>query len=262
VCVIDPLGHNNPDGFRNRKRWQDVEQLLQNGIAVLTAVNLLHIEELREQVEEITGKHTKETVPREFLMHADEIVVVDAPIEEALEHRRDTLGPLGAGREGARKLSDLREMALVLAAEVAEDQLERYLEAQAIKPLWGAHERILVCVTPHSDGVAMIASGKRNQERFHGELYVVYVRQPRLSSAEKARIQGFLERAREYEAEVHILKGDDPVATILEFARKHKITQIFVGHTKRREWLSRVWLGPLDQLLRGADQMDVRIFPQ
>lgn len=262
VCVVDPLGHNNPDGFRNRKRWQDVEQLLQNGISVLTAVNLLHIEEFRERVEAITGKHTRETVPRVFLTRADEIVVVDAPIDVAMEHKGNSLESRGSDQDGVRKLSDLREMALVLAAEVAESQLGCYLEAHGIKPVGSAHERILVCVTPRSDGAAMIASGKRNKERFHGELFVVYVRQPWLSSAEKSRIQGFLVLAKQAGAEVHTLEGDDSVATLLEFAREKQITQIFVGHSKRGNWLSRVWRGPLDRLLSGAEQMDVRIFPQ
>jgi two-component system sensor histidine kinase KdpD len=108
----------------------------------------------------------------------------------------------------------------------------------------------------------MISSGKRNKERFHGELLAVHVRQPRLSSADRVRINGFLDLAREAGAEVQILEGDDPVEAILEHARTKKITQIFVGHSRRREWASRVWAGPLDRLLRGADHIDVRIFPQ
>jgi two-component system sensor histidine kinase KdpD len=262
VCVIDPLAHNNPAGFRNARRWQDIEELLRKGISVLTAVNLLHVEELRERVEAITGKHTKETVPRDFLARADEIVIVDAPTDLVMEREAEDRGPLGVPHERERKLCDLREMALVLAAEVAEGQLERYLEAHGIKPVWGTHERILVCLTPRSDGAGMIRSGKRNQERFRGELHVIYVRQRHLSSEDKARIQGFLDLATETGAEVHVLESDDPVAAILDYARQKKITQIFVGHSRRGDWLSRFWSGPLDQLLRAADQMDVRIFPQ
>jgi two-component system sensor histidine kinase KdpD len=262
VVVIDPVAHNNPAGFRNAKRWQDVEDLLQHGISVLTAVNLLHIEELRERVELITGKHTKETVPREFLSSADEIVVVDTPTGLVLERTGEDPAPPGINIERERKLSELRETCLVLAAELAETQLERYLEAHGIKSMWGTHERILVCLTPRSNGPAMIASGKRNQERFHGELHVVHVRQPRLSSADRARINRFLDLAREAGAEVQVLEGDDPVSAILEYARQKKITQVFVGHSKRSGWLSRFWPGPLDRLLRGAEHMDVRIFPQ
>lgn len=261
VCVIDPLAHNNPDGFRHARRWQDIEQLLERGISVITGINLLHIEELRERVEAITGKHTKETVPRDFLARADEIAVVDVPTDLALARRGEEAGLPGVRSDRERKLSELREMALVLAAEVVEGQLEHYLEAHGIAPAWGAHERILVCLTHRSNGAAMIASGQRNKERFHGELHVVNVRRARLSSAERARLRGFLDLAKEAGAEVHVLQSDDPVTAILEYARQKKITQIFVGHSKRGNWLKRFWAGPLDRLLREAEQMDLRIFP-
>jgi len=261
VCVIDPLAHKNPAGFPNAHRWQDVEKLLDQGVSVLTAVNLLHIEELRDRVEAITGKHTNETVPREFLVHADEFVIVDVPTDLALERLGENGGSPGISSDRERKLSELREMALVLAAEVAESQLEHYLVAHGIAQTWGVHERILVCLTPRSNGEAMIASGARNKQRFHGELHVVYVRQPRLSHADRERIQWFLSQAEEAGAEVHTLEGDDPVAVILEYARQKRITQIFVGHSKRGDWLSRLWPGPLGRLLREAEHMDVRIFP-
>ena len=262
VCVIDALAHNNPAGFRKAKRWQDVAQLLENGISVVTAVNLLHIEELRECVEALTGKHTKETVPREFLARADEIVVVDVPAELALERLRGGAASPGAGSAGERVFSGLRELALLLAAEVVEGQLERYLQDHGIPLTWGMHERILVCLTSRSDGATMIASGKRNQERFHGELYVVHVKKPRASSQDRARLHGFLNMAKEAGAEVKMLEGDDAVAVVLDYARQKKITQIFVGHSRQTGWLGRIRLGPLDRLLRDAEGMDVRIFPQ
>jgi two-component system sensor histidine kinase KdpD len=260
VCVIDPLAHNNPRGFQNAKRWQDIEQLLQSGISVLTAVNLLHIEEIRERVESITGKHTRESVPREFLARADEIVVVDAPTRVAMEHRDAVAAESASTPE--RRLAELREMALVLAAEVVDRQLERYLETHGIAQTWAAQERILVCITPRSNGEAMIASGKRNQERFHGEFHVLYVRQSHVSTAERNRINRFLDLAKEAGAQVRVLEADDSVAAILEYARRKRITQIFVGHSRRGDWLSRLWRNPLDRLLRDAETMDLRIFPQ
>lgn len=262
VCVIDPLAHDNPPGFHNPKRWQDVEELLQNGISVLAAVNLLHIEELRERVEAITRKHTQETVPREFLERADEIVVVDVPTDLTLERGGEDPGSASISHERGRELSELRETALLLAAEVVDGQLERYLEAHGIEPVCGVQERILVCITPRSDAEGMIASGKRNKERFHGELHVVYVRQPGLSTADKARVREFLKLAKQATADVCVLDSADPVAAILQYARQKKITQIFVGHTRRKNWLDRFWGGPIERLIRGAEQMDVRIFPQ
>jgi two-component system sensor histidine kinase KdpD len=262
VCVIDPLAHNNPAGFPHASRWEDIEEILSSGISVLTAVNLLHVEELRERVEAISGKQTKETVPRRFLAEADEIVVVDAPVSVVLERKQQLSTERRDAQELTHALSEQREMTLVFAAELAERQLERYLEDHDIQQLWGVHERILVCLTPRSNGESMIASGKRNQERFHGELYVVYSHLPHLSKDDKARLDGFLKLSKEAGAQVSMLRGEDPIDAILEFAKKKKVTQIFVGHSRRDDWLSRIWASPLDHLLRGAEHMDVRIFPQ
>ncbi|MBI3405435.1 MAG: hypothetical protein HY046_08260 [Acidobacteria bacterium] len=262
VCVIDPLAHNNPEGFVNQCRWQDVQQLLERGVSVLTAINLLHIEEFRERVEHLTGKHVTATVPRDFLRGADEIVIVDVPADFAMGRRNTSSDSTSAHKSKAEHLPELREMALVLAAEVVEGQLENYLQAHGIQPVWGIQERILICLTARSNGLAMIASGVRNKERFHGELHVVHVSQSNLSTQERTRVESFMKIAREAGAEVRVLNGEDPVETILAYACQKKITQIFVGHSQRGNWLSRIWTGPLDRLLRGAEQMDLRIFPQ
>lgn len=261
VCVVDPLAHNNPAGFRNNRRWQDIEQLLDAGVSVLTAVNLLHVEEFRERVEEMTGKHTRETVSRDFLAHADEIVLVDAPIELPLERRSDEAGLSGSANDSQQILTALREMTIVLAAEIVEGQLEHYLTAHGIPAIRSTHERILVCLTPRSNA-AMIASGIRNRDRTHGELHVVYVRQRRLSASDRTRIDGFLDSARTAGAVVSILEGDDAVRAILDYAQRNRITQVFVGHSHRKSWVTQLRGGPLDRLLDAAEQMDVRIFPR
>ncbi|HJY86693.1 MAG TPA: universal stress protein, partial [Candidatus Acidoferrales bacterium] len=261
VCVVDPLAFKNPAGSRHAHRWQDVEELLRAGISVLTGINLLHIEEFCEKVEAITGKHTTETIPKAFLLAADEIVIVDVPPDLALARMGEKLTPTGISNERERQLSELRELALLLTAEVVEAQLESYLRAHGIEPLYGTQERILVCITPRSDALSMIASGKRNKERFHGELFVVYVRQPHLSANDRAAIDRYLAAAREAGAVVEILESRDPASAIIEFARRKRITQIFVGHSLRRNWRDRLFGDPVQQLIRAAERMDVRIFP-
>lgn len=259
VCLVDGLAHRNPDGCGNEHRWQDVGQLLDSGISVITAINLNHIEELREAVEQITGKQVRETVPKAFLLHAEEIAVVDAPPEQILER-------LGARSESdrliaERRLAELREMALLLAAEVVDRQLESYLETHGIGHPARVHEKILVCVTPRANARAMIESGRRNAQRFRGELMVVYVRQPRVSAADQAVLESHLAVAREAGARVEVLEGGDPVQAILGFARDSGVTQIFIGHSLRRNWRTRLFGGPVDRLIRDAEDMDVRIFP-
>jgi len=261
VCVVDPLACDNPPGSRNRHRWEDVEQLLRGGITVLTSINLLHIEEFRERVEAVTGKHATETIPKAFLLAADEIVVVDVPPDLALARTGEKLTPTGISNLRERELSELRELALLLTAEVVEAQLESYLRLHGIEPLFGMHERILVCITPRSDAMTMIASGQRNKERFHGELFVVYVRQPNLSAEDQAAIERYLVAAHQAGAFVETLESSDPTAAIIEFARRNRVTQIFIGHSLRRNWRDRLFGGPVQQLIRSADAMDVRVFP-
>src|SRR5262249_37215600 len=147
ICVIDGLAYNNPEGARNPTRWQDVQDLLDAGIKVIGSINIQYVAELRDQVEKITGKKITETVPVSFLKSADEIEIVDAPPEEPIE--RTTEEQVEADRR-AQRLSQLRELALVLTADVVDQQLNQYLECHGMEPHYGANERILVCVTPRA----------------------------------------------------------------------------------------------------------------
>src|SRR6202050_4032540 len=179
VCLVDGLAYDNPPGSPHSSRWEDVNELLDAGISVISSVNIQYIDELRERVQRITGKIVTQTVPRSFLNSADEIVVVDAPREMCIS--RD--GQMGGGTAGPQqKLSELREIALLLAADVVDKQLEAYLHRNGLPQNFGAQERILVCITPRANAAPMIASGKRNADRFHGDLTVAYVRTPDISA--------------------------------------------------------------------------------
>jgi len=261
VCLVDGVAYNNPPGSKNPERWQDVEELLAAGIIVITSLNLQHIAERREAVERITGKRVTETVPERFLYNANEIVIVDVPPDLLLERAGQPFTAASPSADTPRRLSALREIALLLAAEVVDRQLEDYLLAHGIEQLWGTHERILVCLRRGSNAYAMIASGKRNAERFHGEFYAVYVRDDRLSEKDEATLQKHLEEAKQAGAQIAALDGYDPVETLMDFARAHRITQIFVGHPSRVHWWDRFLGGPLDRLIRDAEGIDVRVFP-
>ena len=260
VCLVDGLAYDNPPGSANPSRWQDVEQLLEAGISVISSVNIQYIDELRDRVERITHKSVKQTVPLSFLHSADEVVVVDAPPEMCMTRASDAQNEVEVSSE-AQKLSELREIALLLAADVVDRQLEAYLQRNGITQTFGAQERILVCVTPRANAAAMIESGRRNAERFHGDLTVAYVSQPEISADDQAALDRNLAMARDAQAHVELLDGEDPVDTILDFARERGITQIFVGHSAREKWWQRLIGTPLDRLIRGANDIDVRVFP-
>src|SRR5665213_1603373 len=148
VCFIDGLAYNNPPGLLNPTRWQDVQDLLIAGIKVIASVNVQYVAELQKDIQAITGKQVMETVPVSFIESADEIEIVDAPPEEPMERSAEEQAK---AQERERRLSRLRELALVLAADVVDHQLNEYLECHGLKQQFGANERILVCITPRAN---------------------------------------------------------------------------------------------------------------
>jgi two-component system sensor histidine kinase KdpD len=257
VCLVDGLAYDNPPGSKHASRWEDVNELLEAGISVISSVNIQYIDELQARVARITGKHVTQTVPRSFLNSADEIVVVDAPPESIGRSQSGT----AEGLSPDQKLSELREIALLLAADVVDNQLESYLQRNGIPQTFGAQERIMVCLTPRANAAPMIASGRRNADRFHGDLIAAYVRQAEISRDDQAALENNLSIARAAKARIEILDGQDPIETLLKFAHEHGITQIFVGHSIREQWWERLTGTPLDRLIRGANDIDVRVFP-
>jgi len=249
ACLIDGVAYDNPPGSRHRKRFEDVEELVEAGISVLTSINLEYIAEQQEFVRGILGRTKADTVPQVFIDRADEVVVVDAPAET------DKV-------IGAQKLSQLRQRALLLTADVVDRQLEAYLRLYGLQSSWGTQERILVCMTPRANAARMLASGRRNADRFHGELFAIYVTQDNLTPEDRMALERNVTLARAQQAQVDLLEGKDPIKTILEHARQQGITQIFVGHNLRRTWRGRLGGTPLDRLIRDAEGIDVRVFPQ
>ena len=243
LVLVDGLAYRNPPGSRHPERWQEIEELRNAGISVMTSINLHYIQELQDEVEAITGKRPVETVPLDFLKSADEIEVIDAPARASF--------------------SRLREMALLVAAEVVEAELRTYLHAHHIEEIWGTQERILVGITPRSNARAILESGRRNADRFHGELFVAYVRQPDLSPEDEAALESNLAIAREVGAIVRVLNADrDPARALVEFAREVGITQIFIGHSMSNGWRNRLRGNRAERLIDLADGIDVRVFPQ
>lgn len=242
VCLVDGLAYDNP-WSHNAYRWQDVEELLAHGINVVGSVNLQHIADQREAAEKLTGRPVSETIPREFLNTADEIVVVDAPTE-------------GAPPE----LSALREMALVLSADVIDAGLQRYLRSHDIEPTSPTHERFLVCLTAYANSDRMIASARQSAARFHCDVMAIYVRPPNSSEEDHRAMEEKLVSARGC-ARVDVLEANDPVESIVQYARSHGVTQIFVGHSMKNDWRTHLWGTPVSRLIRAAEGMDVRVFP-
>ncbi|MDP9055228.1 MAG: hypothetical protein M3N93_13160 [Acidobacteriota bacterium] len=262
VCLVDELAKTNPPGSRWEHRWQEVEELRSHGVNVVSAINLQHIAEQQEGVQRITGRRYTNSVPQSFIESADEIVIVDVPAEEL--GRQDRAPQTAPGGLRAEQLSELRELALLLAAQVVEQQLQRYMDAHGIRQSWGTQERILVCITPRSSAREMLESGARTAQRFHGQLLAVYAKQGELIRAAEETLQENLDFARKLGAEVHTIETaggkPDPVGEIIRFARDQRITQVYIGHTQQSSW--KFWAqSPVDRLIGEAEGMDVRLFP-
>jgi two-component system sensor histidine kinase KdpD len=258
VCLVDELAKDYPPESRYAHRWQEVDAIRTHGVNVVGAINLQHICEQQAAVERITHRRSASSVPQSFIESADEIVIVDVPAEDLSQHG-------GSSRLNPEQLSELRELALLLAAQVVEHQLQCYMDSHGILQSWGTQERILVCITPRSSARQMIESGARAAQRFHGQLLAIYVKQDELTRAAEETVAENLEFARKLGADVHVVEPgaagkSDPIAEIIRFAREQRITQVFIGHTQQSSW--KFWSrNPVDRLIREADGMDVRIFP-
>ncbi len=250
VCLVDGLAYDNPPGARHQWRYQDVEEMLEAGISVLTTIGLEYIAEQQDFVRQVVGRAPVQAVPQEFVSRADELVVVDAPPEA------------GADQTAADELNALRQRALLLAAEVVDRQLEAYLRRHGIESSWGTQERILVCMTPRANAARMLSAARRAADHFHGELFATYVVQEHLTEEDRSANERNATLARAQEARLDILEGHDAAAAILEHARRLGITQIYVGHSLSRSWTARFRRTPLERLIHDADGIDVRVFPQ
>ena len=250
VCLVDGLAYDNPPGARHARRCQDVEEILEAGISVLTTIGLEYIAEQQDFVRQVVGHAPVQSVPQEFVSRAAELVVVDAPPEA------------GADPATADELNALRQRALLLAAEVVDRQLEEYLRRHGIESSWGTQERILVCMTPRANAARMLSAARRAVDHFHGELFATYVVQERLTEEDRSANERNATLARAQEARLDIFEGKDPAAAILDHARRLGITQIFVGHSLARAWTVRLRRTPLERLIRDAEGIDVRVFPQ
>jgi two-component system, OmpR family, sensor histidine kinase KdpD len=259
VCFIDGLAYDNPPGLRNPTRWQDVQGLVKSGIKVIGSINIQYIKELRFQVQAITGKCVSQVVPISFIKSADEIEIVDAPPEQPLERTPEEKED---AEIRAQRLSKLRELALVLAADVVEYQLADYLKRHGIKQHFATRERILVCMTPRANIHEMLQTAQIIAAKFHAETVVAYVKQPDLAVADQNALEAKLAAFQGAGIPIQILEGADAVETLFEFAKSRGITQLFIGHTQQSSLWSRILGDPVDKLIRRSQGMDVRIFPQ
>lgn len=238
VVIVDELAHTNIEGSKNEKRWQDVLDIIDAGINVISAVNIQHIESLNEEVKEITGIEVKERIPDKVLALADEVVNIDLTADELVRrlkdgkiYKQDKIETALKNFFQSEHILQLRELAL---KEVA-SQVERKVESEVTKPNALKHERFLACIsTNEKTAKTVIRKTARLANYYHSKWYVLYVQVPRESAdkipldKQRLLINNF-KLATELGAEIIKVESNTVSKAIIEQAEQRKITTICVG---------------------------------
>jgi len=252
VALVDELAHTNVPGSRNEKRWQDVEELLDAGIEVISTVNIQHLESLNDVVEKITGVPQRERVPDAVVRAADQVELVDmAP--ESLRRRMAHGNVYGAEKVDAAlgnyfrvgNLTALRELALLWTADKVDEALQGYRAAHEIEGTWETRERVVVAVTGGPEGETLIRRAARIAARSAGgDLLAVHItRSDGLTGASPADLAAQRQLVESLGGTYHQVIGDDVPDALLEFARAENATQLVLGGS-RRSRLAALLTGP------------------
>ena len=242
LILMDELAHTNAPGSRHPKRWQDVEELLDAGIDVLSTVNVQHLESLNDVVGGITGIRVGETVPDTVFDDADEVVLVDIPADELLARLKGGKVYQAQQAERASKnffrkgnLIALRELALRRTADRVEDDVRAYRVEQSINGIWKTGAALLACVGPRPGGEHTVRSAARLAGQLGTEWHAIYVETPtlqRLPAAQREQILNTLKLARDLGASTAVISGADIAAAAVEYARGNNLSKIVMarGH--------------------------------
>ncbi len=271
ICIIDELPHTNVPGSRHEKRYQDVQEILEAGIHVIGALNIQHLESLKDIVERTSGVHIRETIPDTFLKQADQIVNLDLAIEDLMDRLRS--GKIYAAEKitlalenffQQQNLSTLRELAL---REVAESVDRTVLAQNRAGGERGpsTSERVMVSMASSSPRAnALLRRGSRLAGRLNTDWFAVYVETPNespnlIDSETQRHLHATIQRAKDLGAEVVRLKSRDPVAALLDFARSHNVGHIVIGRSGAPWWRRLIHQSVMHRLVDEADGFDLHI---
>jgi two-component system sensor histidine kinase KdpD len=269
IALVDELAHTNVPGSRHEKRWQDVAELLDAGIDVISAVNVQHLESVTDVVEQITGVAQRETVPDAVVRAADQVELVDMTAE-ALRRRMahgniyppEKIDAALTNYFRAGNLTALRELALLWLADKVDEGLQRYRAEHGITGTWEARERVVVALTGGPEGDTLIRRAARIAARSSGgDLLAVHVtKSDGLTGANPASLARQRQLVESLAGTYHQVVGDDISEALLAFAQAENATQLVLG-ASRRSWLLAMLTGPGigSRTIRGSGAIDVHI---
>ncbi len=289
VALIDELAHTNVPGSKHAKRYQDVEEILDAGIDVITTLNIQHLESLNDLVASITGVRVRETLPDWILDQADEVELIDISpyaLRQRMKHgniyppERIDAALNNFFREG--NLTALRELALRRTAEKTETQLQEFMTEHGINKLWLASERVLVGFDARPHTRQVIRDAWRLAHGLHADLIAVSI-QPegylaftskligwlkygseakRYREAALRRLEAHAVLAEDLGAEVIRTKSRDIAKTLVQIAREHQVTQIVLGQPARSRWEEIIRGSIINRVLRLSSDIDIHLVPR
>ncbi|MDO8306710.1 DUF4118 domain-containing protein, partial [Herminiimonas sp.] len=264
LILVDELAHSNAPGSRHPKRWQDVQELLDAGIDVFTAVNVQHLETLNDVVGGITGIRVAETLPDTVFDQADEVVLVDIPADDLLARLAE--GKVYQAQQAERasrnffrkgNLIALRELALRRTADRIGDDVQAYRIEKSINGVWKTDSDLLVCIGTRAGCEHVVRSAAQLAGQLNAEWHAVYVETPqlqRLPAARREHILKTLKLAQDLGATTAVLSGGDIAREIVNYARSHNFSRIVLGRGHAR-WLWQT--SHLKRIARYAPDVDL-----
>jgi two-component system sensor histidine kinase KdpD len=265
VVLVDDLERKNPPGAGHEYRWQDVEQILEHGISVLTSMNVAHLESLNDKIADITGVRITDTVPDQLFHKSEEIEIIDAtpralinrlergdifPKEE-IEHQKQTWFK-------EETLSALREIAMREAAGRVDEDVNEYRRKKRIEKLWATNDRVLICISPSRPSLRLIRRGWRLAQKMNADSVALYIEEKEPSHEEERILHDDFALAERLGIRVEKLKGK-ALDVIIRYAKEHNVTQLVVGHSEKSK-LEQITKGSLiNDLVRELRTIDILV---
>ena len=268
LLIVDELASSNPEGARHPKRYQDIEELLEAGIDVWTALNVQHLESLSDVVADITGVKVRERIPDTVLRKADQVILVDLPPAELIERLKDGRIYLADTIQRAYEryfrlgnLTALRELALRRTADRVDDDMVDYLKRHAIEGPWATAERLIVCVGPDALSEKVVRTASRLASGLNAPWIVVSLERAEreVDDAAQARVDSWLRLAESLGAETRRIIASDFVTELIRLARREHATQIVLGAHSRPRWASWFSASLADEVAASASGLGVHL---
>jgi two-component system sensor histidine kinase KdpD len=273
VALIDEIAHTNVPGSKYNKRYEDINEILDAGINVITTLNVQHLESLNDMIKQITGVVVRETIPDSMVTQADEVVAVDITVEALLNrlkrgdvYKKEKIDSALRNffREG--NLNALREITLRQIAMEVDEELETYMKAHGMEDSWQTVERIMVCISSSPTAKKLIRRGALIAKRYRCEWFVVAVENSGVLAAkweqrDKEELESSFKLAEQLGAKTITLVGTDIAAELEKFAKDKHITQIVIGHSGR-SLIQQIFIGSTtSRLIRETKNIAIHVIP-